>query len=522
MIQKVNFKGVLFPFISWFFSFQVYCQTAGSGILASIESKANIVDKNQDKISELDKTAFGTHALETDKLMKLRRELAALIAEKEIVMAEYRQGRFCKGCDHTASELRKGGEPDPESHFAKNGGTYMAPQSKIDAKNAEWDQKIAQKAEELKLFEFAENEFTRKRDDLEKQANVLRDQILNVRDEIVALSKRYKEVVVDEAKTKQSVWINDLMLLVAEKHYMEDQIDILNVNLADLSVKEEFAIADSKSKIQKKNDQEIQSIKDKIAQLYQQLNTTDEAFQSKLQDLKNDLAKAYEKQRAIEDQLKNANGLNSDDLNRLLQQKSMIDTNIESHLKQQTNLEQTHELKKTSMESEIKQAQNQSWKLTSDLGKRQAEALANINQIYLLKRKVITDAITAKRALLEIKGDLLMQKKAAYRQRFLEYASLVDGERIRLINACSKSGASCYGIDTHGTIIGNWNKSLGCINEMESSKLIGVIFGCEQESPVYKQHYLSLVSGLSNDDMKALQRKVSTARYDMIFHKVVD
>ena len=99
---------------------------------------------------------------------------------------------------------------------------------------------------------------------------------------------------------------------------------------------------------------------------------------------------------------------------------------------------------------------------------------------------------------------------------------MVDTERVRLINACSKAGCSCFGIDTQQTVVGNWSASSGCVSSMEHSKDINTFYGCTEEAPIYKQHYASLINGLTDSDLSALQRRTSKTQYDLIFQKVIN
>ena len=95
--------------ISFLFITGLSAQTAGSGYVSSIESKANQISKNDEKVSDLNQQHLQTYSDEQEKLKRLNRELGALIDEKNEAMREMRQGRFCNGCNQTASQLRRGG-----------------------------------------------------------------------------------------------------------------------------------------------------------------------------------------------------------------------------------------------------------------------------------------------------------------------------------------------------------------------------------------------------------------------------
>jgi hypothetical protein len=133
----------------------------------------------------------------------------------------------------------------------------------------------------------------------------------------------------------------------------------------------------------------------------------------------------------------------------------------------------------------------------------------------------LEDAKIARQTNLQSTGELLLSKKAAARKKFMEYATDADNERVRLVRACQKAGCGCYGIDTHGTIVGNWNKAEGCVAEMEAAHFTtDPIYGCVEETAVYRQSYSSLINGLSDADIQALQKQSGKIRYDLILKKI--
>ncbi|RZK48182.1 MAG: hypothetical protein EOO87_20785, partial [Pedobacter sp.] len=227
-------------------------QTAGRPTVSTVEDKANATVELEKKIVDLKFTKQQSYSLEAEKLKNLKNSISSLREEMLAVLDELRKGRFCNGCSRTASQLRKEGVSNVEIHFRENGGTRPAAPALIQQKTEEYEQKIATKEAELKAFEFAENEFTRKRVDLDRQIAESESNIDRLKREITALSKSFKEKVLKEAKTMHLSWVGDMLQTLAEKHYAEDRINIINLKLIDLDKEETKSLAESKDKINKK------------------------------------------------------------------------------------------------------------------------------------------------------------------------------------------------------------------------------------------------------------------------------
>lgn len=491
-------------------------QTGGSSDLSSIESKARLITQNDEKVGELNRNHLQSYTLEQEKLNKLKREVAELIAEKARVLDEYRRGQFCTGCNTPRSQF-KPGESFPHSGQSVRAATP----EELARKAQEYDNKISAKETELKKFESEENEFTRKRADLSKQMDNLKANSDKLRAEIVALSKSYKDKVVATGKSTQRVWVSDLMRLVANKHIIEDKLDILSVKLGDVSKDEALAIAASNKKVSEQNEREIQDLKNLVAQQSTRLNTAVNAFQQNAAALNQQIARLRSSLEEIDKQLAKT-GQSAADTDQLKANRDSVAADLEQARKRLSDLENNHKSLENNIKEDIKSKNDKIWDLTINLTKRQEAAVAAIKQGFAVKAKALNDAIVARREHLKSAGDLLMSKRAEYRKKFLEFANLVDQERVRLLRACSTAGASCFGIDTHGTVVGNWNTASGCVGQMESNRAIGTYYGCTEEAAIYKTHYSSHINGLSDDDLNALKRTSSKAKYDLILKKVID
>jgi hypothetical protein len=510
--------------IFFFFTFVTssIAQTAGSATVYTIEQKANSLVNLETKIADLKTTRLGTYSLEAEKLKKLRLELSALRTEMDQVLDELRRGRFCKGCNSTASQLRNRGIYNVEQHFADNGGTYPASPELIRKTTEEYNRKIEAKEAELKAFEFSENEFTRKRADLDRQISDLTNNIDRLRQEITALSKTFKEQVLKEAKAMHLNWIGDVLHTLADKHYAEDRINIINVKLGDLDKEEAKNLAELKEKINKKIEADKKDLANKIEANRLKMIRLNQANTEKLSSLNTALNSFKSRLITVNASLQKSNLTEAEKL-QLTTEKANLEDKITTYTKDISLEESNYKTAIIAIQQESKAHSDKIFELNSSVAKIQADALANLKNAFATKRKIIQDAKVARTASLENFGRLLSEKRGAYTKKNNAYLTELDAERIRVMNACTKAKASCYATETNLEVAGNWNRSLGCVGELENFHYSNdPIYGCVEESPLYRQYYQSLLGSLSDSEMEALQRTNSRTRYDMIFKKVIN
>lgn len=501
----------------------VNAQTAGAGTLSTIESKANSITNNDEKVAELNRKRMDSYAAEGDKLAELKKQLADLRAEKARALYELQNGYYCSKCNTPKSEFEARGESF-ERHLASvSGRAVPASPEVVKAKMDEYDRRIAAKEAAVKKFELEENEFSKKRADFDRQMEELKANSDKLREEIVALSKSYKEKVIAEAKAMHLFWAGDLMRTAAEKHFVEDRINILNVKLNDLQAQESKAIDELKDKVAKKTAEDKKRLEEKITANNNHLPRLEQSYRERASRLNSQLSLWETRLTAVNADLANSSKFSANDLSVLQSEKNDLDTKIANAKQQLGEYETTYNRERQTILDENKTLSDKIWDLTVNLPKIQAEALEGLRDAFAAKRKILQDGLAARKASLQTLGNLLVSKKAAYRQKHLQYAAKVDAERVRLLRTCQKAGCSCYGTDTHGDVNANWNRTLGCVGEMEGAHFSGdPVYGCVEEGAIYQQHYHSLVNGLSDSDMEALQRTSSKTRYDMIFRKITN
>lgn len=500
-----------------------FSQTAGASTVTSIESKASQIAKYDEDIAKLNRMHLESYSAEQERLLELKRELAALIDEKAVSLSEMRSGRFCNGCDRTASQLKMEGIYDVEQHFYENGGTHPGDPQQIADKEAEYDRMIAAKEAEIKAFEEGENEFSRKRMEWGQQMDRLRDNADRLRQEITELSKSYKDKVLDQAKAMHRTWVGSLMSLVAEKHYREDQINILQVKIADLAQEETKAKAEFEDKLRRKNEEGIQELNNKIANNEARAVSVEQNYTARVDPLEQELPGLRSRLIQVEVELTNIN-LSEEDRKLLETEKANLEQKIGSAENLLEEYRVSYENEIARLEQENVGFRDEIWKLkTSSFSEQLQKGLENLARAFQMKRNIFNDAIAGNTTTLNEVGQELNVRTDEFRKKNSEYIGEVDAERIRMMNACSQAGASCYGTDAVLAVAGNWNKVSGCVGQMDSAQHSGdPVYGCEEESAIYLQHYRSKKSGMSDSDKEALSRNTVRTRYDMILNKITN
>lgn len=500
-----------------------HAQTAGSGDLSSIESKANSIEENRKKIKDLESKIQASYQDETAKLNKIKKQLSDLRTEKSNALYELRNGFYCSKCNTPKSEFESRGESFTAHLNSVSGRAVPASQEVIQKKMDEYDRKIEAKEEEIRKFTYEENEFVRKRAEWAKQIQDLKDRNASLCQEITALSNSYKTKVVAEGKSIQTNLSSELMRFVADKHYIEDRLDIIAVKLNELASEEQKALSEIRDKVYKKNEENKKNLGEKIESNKMRLTSLENSHNQRLAAARGTLSGLQSRLNDVNRALANASQLKPEEVEKLQQQKTELTERIDAEERQIEQYEADYKRSSDAIEQENRELSDKIWQLTVNLSKLQDEAAENVRKAFATKRTILTDARAARTKSLELAGGTLLSKKSSYRQKFMDYAKIVDNERIRLVRACQKAECSCYGYDTHGTVVSNWNSAESCVGQMESAHFSSdPIYGCTEETAAYRQYYASLINGLSDADIQALQKKSSRTRFDLIFKKVTN
>lgn len=313
------------------------------------------------------------------------------------------------------------------------------------------------------------------------------------------------------------------MAIVANKHYTEDQINVLQIKISDLGQEEAKALADFEEKLRKKNQQEILDLENKVSLAQDRGMALEQDHNNRIQPLNRDLFDLKRRLQEIDLALKYET-LTELKIGELTKEKENITARITAIEQQLDDLINSFNQRTNDIKQEIATFNDKIWSLkTTAFSELLQDGLANLKKAFLTRRTIFNDALSAKKAALQDIGALLQSKKEEFRQKNIEYTSKVDAERIRMMRACSKARATCAGTDTVGAVNMNWNKVSGCVSEMEGAHYSGdPVYGCEEQSANYLEHYQSRKSGMSDADREALSRTNTRTRYDLILNKITN
>jgi myosin heavy subunit len=500
------------------------CQTAGSGTLATIESLANSIQKNDERVAALNRQHLASYEAENEKLAEHKKRLRELIAEKNRALQELKSGLYCSECKRPKSEIERNGSETFAGHLRRvRGVSVPATRQHIESKMAEYDRLIKTQEDLIKKFETEENEFTRKRADLSKQMDDLKAKSDELRDKIVELSKQYKDKINQEAKSMTLLWVDDILHTLAEKHHAEDRIDIIKVKQGELQQEEARATAELKDKVAQQAATQKKQLQEKIATNKVKITELEQLYKDRAARLNTELNNLRTKLSSVKTELQLNTKLSSDEKATLDANQKELENRISQLLKELEQYENRFESDRQILQKDNRESEEKIWDLTVNLTKAQDQALQNLKQAFSTKKKILQDAQEARLAALERLGKLIGDKKNVYKKKQLEHNARLESERIRLIEACEKAGCACYGKDAQGDFNLIANNRYACIGSMENVHANNSSFyGCEEESVKYRSKYQSWVNGFSDADIEALRKTSSKTRYDLILKKVTN
>lgn len=494
-------------------------QTGGGYIVSSIESKADQIAKMKAKIAELE-AEIPKWKLEKEVQQEdARRQLAEALNRIENDQSwKNRRESARKGWEENSPGTCSAGGPPPicvANHWHRV-STSVA-----------WAKYEAYKNDYLEKYHDRIKNAGKSQDDkidnAYKKIAESYDDIDRLKQEIIALSRQFKEKVEATGKSVQASWIRELMRLVAEKHNLEDRINVYNVKLNDLDREEARVMADVRDKVARDAEEKKRDLNNRIEANKDRLHQLTLLHNDRIYKLRGDLQGWGTRLRDVEYDLRDTSKLSADQVDRLLREQQDLKAKISNGNEQLKTYEKEFETTRNKIESDNKVMSDKVWDYTVNLSKVQDEAVKGVKEAFGSKRKILQEAKVARTDALREKGRLLADKKESSRSKFMSWAAEVDKERVRMLRACQKAGCGCYGSDAHGAVVLNWNNAFGCVGEMEASHHSGdPIYGCSEESATYRQYYAQLKGTMTDSDIEALTRSGTKTRYDMIFNKVMN
>jgi DNA repair exonuclease SbcCD ATPase subunit len=523
-------------------------QTAGSGTLSRIESLAEQELKNSEKVGDLNRKHMDTYVLEDLKLKRLEQELRdleqkqlqtemAVDAELEAKLDEIENGSSWINRRESAArgfkEYNPGtcsaGGPPPicvadhwyrvsvDEAMREYDALVERELNKIRDKKTKANGALNDKKNELYKFQFEENEFAQKRESINDEMNELISKNSDIRAEIEALSRQYIEQIKAQAESKFNSDLGPWLNTIAQKHYAELKIGVLEAKMEVLDDEEVEAIQKLKQKLNQENQQEINEKEQKTnrikAELTAFMTTTNSEIKEDKNKLSNNRASLKETNLKLEDKDK----LPQEEVIPLEQLKLKLEDEIDILEKAIEQQEKEQKDRKDSMEGEVKQLDDEVWNLKINLPTLINEEVSDLKEAFASKRGILEDAKQGRKLKLQSINEQLSDHEGAFRSKVSAYSDLVEPERLRLMDACKKSGSSCWGSGIVGDVWGMANTLISCAHQLENNALYYT--GCEEASESYRSNFNSMVNGMSDSDLGILRRKNSEYQYEKLLKK---
>lgn len=537
-----------FYFFIFLFSIQtLFAQTAGSSTLSTIESLAEQEKSNSQKVGDLNRKHLDSYVSEDIKSKRLREELLELENKQQQASAdldkkiqnkldEIENSTSWKNRRESASRGYKeynpgtcsAGGPPPictadhwyrvsiDEALREYNALVERELDKIRKDATKYDKSLDDKRKEISDFLDGDNEYSQLREKLSKEMNELTSKNADIRQKIAELSKKYSELIERESQSIQNNDIKIVMSDIANKHFTILKIGVLEVKLKELDNEEQLALKSAVEKVKIQNEKKIQEKNTSINLKNNELNQK-EAQSNAEQKMVNDLIDNLQKElQIIENQLKN-NNLTVEKEDELKLKKTTIKEKISIENQKLTGIKNVFNTYKINIEQEITNLKTEVWNLQVNLPQLIQGAENTLKQAFLVKKEIILDAIEGRKMKLQNIIGSISNNRDEFREKVKKYEQIVEPERIRLLNACSSSGASCWGSDIVSKIWGNANKLLSCASDLEINSVLYT--GCEEAFSYYQSVLNSNLNGISDEELGKLRRSDPSYEYQRILNK---
>jgi DNA repair exonuclease SbcCD ATPase subunit len=478
-----------------------YSQTVGIGEVTSIESKAKKIQENKNNIKKHQNELPELEKVRKDKIAKLNDEIAALIKERDDLIADMKVGARCSECGTWKSEFEKRGVNFQQHLGEVQGYAVPATTSELEVTRKNYSEKIAIKKVQIKNLE--------KGDDVQKKMMdiaKLEDNNLKLCEEIRKHSSSYEQLVFNDAKAKHKVWIDNLLSTAVNFLISSDKISIYQSKYfkADQDfIREKDELAD-KIKVENENKQKLidEEIKKKLEIIDQMTDDMDEriaVYEKQLYELNEQLEILDRELKSLENQQK------EEKLNDRIKIEKQIDVINESVTSLETETDKNIQI----LKDEISSKEQEILILKTGLSSKQNAEIQKLKLVYENKKSEIKKMELAATADLETFKSTFSNKEDEYTKSNNKFTSIIQDEQSRII--ASVQNVDCLvRTEANGKVVSNWSSSLSCVKSLlTSAKPYSTnIFNAyckDQNLASYMSAYKSFVRDLSPDDIEVVK-----------------
>jgi chromosome segregation ATPase len=515
IVMNKKFSFSCLTLVSLFFSSFLSAQTIGIGEVTSIESKAVSIDKNKLLILNYREDIKNLEPLWLEKIQKAKNELAALIKERDNMIADMKVGAKCSECKRYKSQLEKSGINFQQHLGDVKGYAIPATTSELEAVRKDYTEKIALKRVQIQNLEKGDNAILKKQSDI-KQLEKTNE---NLCSEITGHSKSYEIKVLAEAKGKHDSWIKDLVeyatnILVADDKIMIYKARIVRLDQEFLKESEEIKEAVRKQTVEAQNERE-----NKISAHYLQIKEIEVQHSNNVAELQNNLNKLKDQKKDTEIELRrlqisdSTKAILTASLNQIMVQISALEQNLMVQISDA-------KAKILRRENEIKNWRDEIFRLKADLTRKQDQEIAKVKPGYDERKLAASESIKRSTSELGLAKRSYIEKEAHFQKLHNNYSELVVSESNRMIIAGQKVACAIWN-EIRFLVNGNWNQAFPCVNKLTTlakpySTNVFNSYCTGQTSPSFMLTYKKFLASLDERDKEVVRRNSNYGWFELI------
>lgn len=469
-------------------------QTSGTSYVSSIEQKAReilklqeSIKKNENKILKLERDK---KAAENEALKKYDDALEYIKNDKSW---QNRLKTAQEGWEEYSAGTCSAGGPPPicvVNHWFKT--------SLAEAMKKYNTYKEAFLKPKRELAKNAGENFSKEIEKLNQENNRNKNRIDQLKEEIIALSRKFETAIHSEATDKASSSIKEMIYPLANLHYNMDMIEKYDQLILTHNKNE----ADQKERAKEKVGKQIEGLRKKIKTDIENIEHfyKNEENNLKTQQIDSDkeIAENRKELALVNEQLRTFEGTETakNSLEEIF--KNLQSSYYDLQYKQK-ELEQLIKLIPSKQNKDTALLQQELFKLTSNTFNLLSETEKIVTDSFQSKRNMLLESKEEKILAVKTQKSNFDRKVSDKEYNFRNYASKVDSERIRVLEACKSVSCNCYGAGIYNTISGIWNKEKDCLATLENARNKStVIYGCEEITAYYKSLNSDIKGNLSD------------------------
>jgi len=491
---------------------QLCAQTTGAGYVAAIESKAREILQLQ---QDMDNLKAQLVRLDADKLKSVRKAEESLHQAAQRISNDpswkNRLQTARNGWEEYTPGTCSAGGPPPicaAQHWFKS--NVQDAMKRYNEYRDKFLQPYREAIDKVKMSAENEKEAIRK----EEQRKL--DQIPVLKREMNELSDKYRVHIREKAGERSTGYGKELVRSIAEVHFQESVIRKYQERITENRNEETENKAKAIEKVFREMDALVKKLQSDISMLEQHQQKKVAAIEEEAAAINKSIADLQAQIREQDTRLSRHDGTERARL-AIEERRNELQTMLYVEQKKVTTTKNKLQELNThfAYEKDLLNKKISSTRYDTYDAKQQAQQL--VEATFKAKRELLQSSLTHATTLLEARKKSFHTRENDLSKDYGNWASRVDAECKRILVACQSVAASCYGAEIPGEVNLVWNKTKGCIGNIDLVRNSdNVRYGCEE----LNAHYATLTgyfnsTGTAQND---LQQQTFKNRLDNIYN----